>query len=78
MSGLLCIIRRTDGTFFSVNGFTEGIAKIKNEVLQGSFIGPYLFLKYINDLSFFLGHIISTYGDDSSILYSVESMYAAT
>ena len=57
--------------FVSVNGSTSGHLDISCGVQQGSFLGPLLFLMYVNDLpsvSKVLSFIV--FADDTNIFYS--------
>ena len=58
-----------------VNGVHSNLAEINIGVPQGSYLGPLLFLIYINDLLFALNRARATmYADDTEISFSSENI----
>ena len=58
-----------------VNGVASNMGEINCGVPQGSFLGPFLFLIYINDLPFSLkSSEVTMYADDTSISYSSKNI----
>lgn len=58
----------------NINGKTSPGSKLSMGVPQGSILGPFLFLVYINDLPFFVGqqHQIILFADDTSLIFKVD------
>ena len=54
----------------SINGYESGNLPLNCGVPQGSTLGPWLFLLYINDFRFSLQHSSSHFADDTCIIYS--------
>ena len=58
--------------FVSISGKTSGMAFMKHGVLQGSILGPLLFIVYTNDLPLHVSSSIDLYADDTTVTASVE------
>ena len=57
---------------FSSN-FSSNQERVNAGVLQGSFLGPFLFLLYINDICDDLDYNIRIFADDTSLYAIVEN-----
>ena len=61
--------------FVSVNSFVSSTSSIQSGVPQGSFLGPLLFLLYINDLHVAIKHCtIHHFDDDTNLLIINKSL----
>ena len=62
--------------YVSINGYDSNLADVKFGVLQGSVLGPLLFLIYINDLNQALKFCkIRHFGDDTNLIHFSKSVY---
>ena len=58
-----------------INGVSSSVLSITHGVLQGSVLGPLLFLIYINDLNHVVKHsAVCHFADDTNLLYSSSSL----
>ena len=61
--------------FVSINGFVSSSSSIASGVLQGSVLGPLLFLLYINDLHVAIKHCtVHHFADDTNLLIINKSL----
>lgn len=55
-----------------LDGFTSSIGSTSSGVPQGSVLGPFLFLLYINDISSDLTNNVRHFADDTSLYVVVD------
>lgn len=57
-----------------LDGFTSSLGSINSSVSQGSVLGPFLILLYMNDISSNLTNNVRLFVDDTS-LYGIVDLY---
>ena len=68
-----CLTNRKQHTI--INGVSSSVLSITHGVLQGSVLGPLLFLIYINDLNHVVKHLtVHHFAVDTNLLYSSSSL----
>ena len=58
-----------------INGVSSNAASVTSEILQGSVLGPILFLIYVNDLPDIATSTVKLFADDTKIYRKIQKIY---